>query len=678
MLDRFQGRRRSATDAAELKLLGYPSESVVPALLYDDEPASTAPARPRSSSSSSISSSSSSSVDGEVVSQERERGTSDEGEQDDDEDDYGHEPPVVEIPSSSDRVDAGLESIANNRIEESTLARLVGLVETPCGGLNQPRVSRDDRRLCTVLARIRLVRRLVSERGDDGTRARVDDLVRKLVSEDEYVASRRPPRPTPRDSPSFASLSLTRTTATAPTFRPRASSRPRFETSRFVWTRNERESRDGDLAPEPVTGRRSRRDERRDPTGVVVPKSDMLREATLAPTSAVCDPNSESDSNSNSNSDDARFRSEPGTTTAARLVDPAVPFPLADGLPPRRQLARDVPSSRPIARHPKSCERDAHHPSTLGVGGSRVKRPPGAAAKDDGDDDARRRKQEIEKRLADQKRRSELMHSRIEPRRHQHHHHQRASSVVVVEQHGERKPSCSPPVATFPSSPTLMFEQSRTHSSPRPPPPSRQHFDLLAIAAVGWSGGGSPAAPPRNAAAMIPSSSLAAPLVYPMPVFQPPCPPGPPPPPPPRLEPVVISTRTVVAAAKAIAVSTSPPPPSPLPLPLPRRNLVAVPPPPPSPPPRRRAPDNIVVVANEVRQPRWDEGAFVENISPPPQRPSHVATTTTTTPTRTRTTTRTRLKVVGEPLIKDVTPPAAWSLPHAPSVSGRKTADQER
>jgi len=236
------------------------------------------------------------------------------------------------------------------------------------------------------------------------------------------------------------------------------------------------------------------------------------------------------------------------------------------------------------------------------------------------------RQKEIQKRLADQKRRSELMHAKIEPR--------------------DRKLSSEKPRSTFAPSHPSTLGRSPTQPIPIPLPIPPALVDPMSFTPY-------QAAPYQTPIpGFVPLSPVRS-----IPPFQPPLPTSTSPPRQ-RQPPVPIPFQPSFPSPPL--ARPSPPRSKSTPL-LPPRNLVVVPPPPPEPSPPLANSDPPVLL-------------HTASTSPPPRS----ATVPLPSPSSKQRTRSHRLSTI-EPLIKDVRPPAAWSLPHAPSVSGRKTADnQER
>ncbi|GAA5902929.1 uncharacterized protein JCM6883_007283 [Sporobolomyces salmoneus] len=227
------------------------------------------------------------------------------------------------------------------------------------------------------------------------------------------------------------------------------------------------------------------------------------------------------------------------------------------------------------------------------------------------------RQREIQKRLADQKRRSELMHSKIEARK----------PPPSKSKPKESRRSSKIPFESIPHSssrqflpPTWIASPTRGFA-PTPIPTSMPFYQ----------------SPPRPAPIFAP---LASPLASPL-----------------RPAPSPIPTAPRATPQAPQRSSSTPILPN-----LPPRNLVVVPPPPPAPNPISNYDDPF---SSPRRPPSFPHSSSTHSIDPKDREKEK------------RRSKRMSL-LVSEPLVKGVRPPAAWSLPHSPSVSGRKTKEQEK
>ncbi|GAA5960603.1 hypothetical protein JCM3765_005874 [Sporobolomyces pararoseus] len=640
-----ESRKPSVTGPPKLKPLGFASEDLLPSLLYNDSPPSSA-----SSSSNPVISTSSNIFPGREVEAEEE-----EGESEEEEDDYGsesnHEGEITTtistalpiLSSTPDHPQVASLGPRASRLKSFTISRLfprsssespLSLSPVSARAANTATSLRHDFRLETMLGRIgvleKLGRGLTSQdtveiegqtyrigqnllAAQHPTKEEEGQQNFSRLLRDEYRPSKRPNLPSRKFS---ASSSRSPPPTSVLPVLPQLQawhSRPRFASSHLVWTGTDKT---GNLSVgEKVLARKLKMEEVSEKLATIVVSETASPTESVSPAGTTL-PSAPSVSSPPpvDTTIPRRFVAQPSSVFGQPFLVPDIQNSASAMLQRASAVSRQGPNDMRYTEDEERKERERERVFPQGRRKQQVKEM---------EEDPRQK--EIQKRLADQRRRSELMHTKIEPR--------------------ERKPSNSEKRRSDMSQP-IPIQPNLVHPSSylAPSPPL-----WLAPSPIAFS------------------QPVPLPLPQHLPRFSPPAPPF----------------RTLSPSQPDVPIltqlSSSPPrqrqpsvpvraqsPPSPIrpvthrsnstPL-QPPRKLVVVPPPPP--------------VRNELVP-----SLSTSPVSPPLLPTSASAATLTGTRSTTTSNRARRLSTI-EPLIKDVRPPKAWSLPHAPSVSGRKTVEKE-
>ncbi|GAA5997638.1 hypothetical protein JCM5350_005758 [Sporobolomyces pararoseus] len=632
-----QSRKSPISSASPLKPLGIASEDLLPSLLYDDSP----PSSNSSSSNPTISTSSNAFRD-------REGEEESQSEEEEDEDDYGSEshsaegettttvstsPPVLASSAGYPHTQplgpraSRIESITKSRLfPPQCPSRLSPMSTRPA---NTSAFLRHDSRLATTLGRIGVLvklRRGLTSRETIELDGRIDrnlTITRRLVKEEDSQKLSRLLRDEYR--PSKRPSSPIRVSRFSSSKSPSSSASvlpvlPELESwhsrSPFISTHlvwNGTDKSGNLTVGETIQAREFKQEE-------VIQKL-PVPVGTKANSTIVTIPPVDDDTPS------APSVASPPSFESPRcrrfLTQPSSVFdqPLLEpNIPRLAPMVLQVASGtmRDDATELKWVEEDRREREREQLFPQGRRKQPVKDAKEDP------RQKEIQKRLADQRRRSELMHTKIQPR--------------------DRKPSKSNEKRPSTTAEPIPLEPTFVHS------PSR-----FSQATPLWL-----ATPPIAFASTIPlphqlpQFSTPAPAfrsLSPVPSFAP-------------LQPQLSSSPPRQRQLSVPVRAQSPPSPvRPVPhrsnsIPLqPPRKLVVVPPPPPV---------RADIAASSPSSPP---------VSPPLLPTSN--SSATLAGSRSDHANRARRLSTIEPLIKDVRPPKAWSLPHAPSVSGRKTVEKE-